>query len=141
MENMKILSFEKGFTLIEVMIVLVIMGGIVALGMPYLSSRNSKTKGYLRELTVLSRELHTKAKLQGVVFRLVISMPGENAQGKRLGQVYWVEKANGGTVMKANEEEEAMERAKETDPAKQVDPNGFTSISNSSKLRVSCRRE
>ena len=68
------LSSKNGFTLIELMVVLAIVGGVVALSMPYLTNRNSQTKAVLRELSVFSRELHTRAKLQGVVYRLVIDM-------------------------------------------------------------------
>ncbi len=115
---------QHGFTLIELMVVLAIMGGVVALSMPYIGSRNSKTKAVLRELSVLSRELHTRAKLQGVVYRLVIDMQ-EDTSGKRPVQLYWVEKANGGTVLKANEEDEAFKAAQDKDPKKGKDPRAF----------------
>lgn len=106
------------------MVVLAIVGGVIAIGMPYISSRNSQVHSMLRELTVLSRELHTKAKLQGVIYRLVIDMGDEKA-GENGGQSYWVEKANGNTVLKPDEEAEAFERAKETDEKKRADPRGF----------------
>ncbi|MGZ3721426.1 MAG: pilus assembly FimT family protein [Bdellovibrionales bacterium] len=115
---------KRGFTLIELMVVLAIVGGIIAIGMPYLSSRNTKVKGVLRELSVLSRELHTKAKLQGAVYRLVIDL-GPEADAANAKQSYWVEKANGKTVMKPDEEVDALERSKETDAAKRKDPRGF----------------
>ena len=115
---------SRGFTLIELMVVLAIVGGVIALGMPYLSSRNTKTKAVLRELSIISRELHTRAKLQGAVYRLVIDM-GNEADGEKAQQSYWVEKANAKTVMKANEEDTALQRSKETDPAKKKDPRGF----------------
>lgn len=115
---------HRGFTLIEVMITLGIIAGIVVLAMPYISNRNSQTKAVLRQLTVLSRELHTRAKLQGVVYRLVIDL-GPETGGEKYTQKYWVEKANGQTVLKANEEELAAELAKETDENKRKDPRGF----------------
>ena len=104
------------------MVVIAIIGGVVVMSMPYLTNRNGQTKAVLRELTVLSRELHTKAKLQGVVYRLVIDM---GAEGKNNTQSYWVEKANAQTVVKPNEEEEALKRASETDEDKRKDPKGF----------------
>ncbi len=115
---------EKGFTLIELMVVLVIMGAVIALSMPYMNNRNSQTKRFLREFTVLTRELHTRAKLNGAVYRLVIDLEGLDPNIPR-AQLMWVEKANGATVMKPNEEEVALERAKETDPEKKADPKGF----------------
>lgn len=106
------------------MVVLAIVGGVIAIGMPYLSNSNTKTKAVLREMTVLSRELHTRAKLQGAVYRLVIDM-GAEADGENAKQSYWVEKANGKTVVRADEEEAVMERAKESDEDKRKDPHGF----------------
>ena len=116
---------SNGFTLIELMVVLAIMGGVVALSMPYLANRNVDTKAVLRKLTTLSRELHTKAKLQGAVFRLVIDMQ-EDTSGKRPVQTFWVEKANGKTVVKADEEAALIEANKDhRDGEKMVDPHGF----------------
>lgn len=106
------------------MVVLAIVGGVIAIGMPYLSNSNTKTKAVLREMTVLSRELHTRAKLQGAVYRLVIDL-GAEADGENAKQSYWVEKANGKTVVRADEEEAVMERAKESDENKRKDPHGF----------------
>jgi len=118
---------EKAFTLIELMIVLAIMGAVVAMSMPYISSRNSMNKKFLREFTVLTRELHTKAKLQGVVYRLVLNLEGVDPNVPK-AQTYWVEKSNGSTVMKGNEEADAMERAQEAASStaeKKPDPRGF----------------
>jgi hypothetical protein len=106
------------------MVVLGIIGGVIALGMPYLSSRNTKVHAMLREISVMSRELHTKAKLQGAVYRLVIDL-GNEGEGDKAVQKFWVEKANGKTVVKADEEGAAMQRAKETDESKRQDPRGF----------------
>jgi prepilin-type N-terminal cleavage/methylation domain-containing protein len=122
--EVSILKQVLGFTLIELMVVLSIIGGIIALGMPYLSNRNAKVHSMLREMSIMSRELHTRAKLQGAVYRLVIDL-GNEADGEKAVQKYWIEKANGGTVVKVNEEEQAMQRAKETDEKKRVDPRGF----------------
>jgi general secretion pathway protein H len=117
-------SSENGFTLIEMMIVLAIIAGLVALAMPYIGSRNSQTKKFLREFTVLSRELHTKAKLQGAVYRLVINMEGMDPNIKK-EQTYWVEKGKSNSVMKPNEEEDALQKAKEAEGDKQGDTRGF----------------
>ena len=115
---------NQGFTLLEVMIVLGIIAAMVTLALPYVSNRNSQVKATLRKLTVLSRELHTRAKLQGVVYRLVIDM-GPEIGNEKAQQTFWVEKANGQTVLKADEEELAAQLAKETDEEKKKDPRGF----------------
>ncbi len=117
---------HDGFTLIELMVVVAIIAGIAVMSMPYMNNRSPGTKKFLREFTVLSRELHTRAKLNGVIYRLVIDM-GTPGDGKtRPVHQYWVEAGNGKFVMSEKDEEEAMDRTKETDKAKQADPKGFT---------------
>ena len=125
---------NHGFTLIEMMIVLAIIGGVIAISMPYITNRNSQTKATLRQFVVLSRELHTKAKLQGATYRLVINLQDESNGSKRPVQTYWVEKGKANTVLKPNEEADALQRAKDRkndkdappDPAAfEVDPSFF----------------
>lgn len=118
---------RNGFTLLEMMIVLAIVAAAAVIAMPYIGNRNAQTKRALRELTVLSRELHTKAKLQGVVYRLVIDLksPDPAKNGATPEQQYWVERAAGKTVLSEHEEADARERALETDPDKKKDPKGF----------------
>jgi general secretion pathway protein H len=114
---------NRGFTLIEMMVVIGLVAALLVMSMPYLSNRNSQVKGALREIVVLSRELHTKAKLQGVVYRLVINMQEDSGGGKRAVQTFWVERSKGASVLKPNEEAEAFEHAKDKD--KPADPRGF----------------
>ena len=116
---------QPGFTLIEMMIVLAIIGGMAALAMPYINSRNSQTRTFLRKITVLSRELHTRAKLQGAVYRLVLDLKKVEDVTKPVTQQYWVEKAQGHVVMKADEEEAEIKRAKEDREEDRKDPRGF----------------
>jgi general secretion pathway protein H len=117
---------RNGFTLIEMMIVLAIVGGVVVMAMPYMGNRNSKTKAFLRQITVLSRELHTRAKLNGAVYRLVIDLKEpSNDPNHPPEQLYWVERSNGKAVLKANEEEAAIKRANEMGEENRKDPRGF----------------
>jgi general secretion pathway protein H len=114
-----------GLTLIELMIVIAIIAFTVTMAMPYLSNRNAQTRAFLREMVVLSRELHTKAKLHGVTYRLVIEIvPGKTVNDPGGGR-FWVEKSNAKVVLNEKEEEAAKEREEETDEAKKKDPRGF----------------
>lgn len=118
---------SRGFTLLEIMIVLAIVAGMVTLAMPYIGNRNAQIKRSLRELTVMSREIHSRSKLQGVAYRLVIDMGNPLASGDSPSeQSFWVEKSNGKVVIKEDEEEEALKREEETDEAKKADPKGFS---------------
>lgn len=116
----------RGLTLIELMVVVAIIAGVSMLGMPYITNRNSGNKRFLREFTVLSRELHTHAKLKGVIYRLVIDMgePGDGLQ--KPVHRYWVEASNGKFIMSEKDEEETAERLKSGDKEKAKDPKGFT---------------
>lgn len=95
---------NKGFTLIEMMVVVAIIAGTAALVIPRLGNRNNKTKAILREITILSRQLHTKAKLNGTIYRLVIDMK-DGADGKGT-QEYWVEKSSNSTLIRTDDPEE-----------------------------------
>jgi len=115
----------KGFTLIELMVVTAIIGGMIALAMPYMSNRNAQAKSFLRKMTILSRELHTKAKLQGVAYRLVIEMPPVTDVNRPPQQKIWVERGNAQVVLSEKEEELERERSEETDEKLKKDPKGF----------------
>ena len=112
------------------MVVLAIVGGVVAMLLQSVSNRNSntKTKAFLRQFTVLSRELHTRAKLNGAVYRLVIDLKSSSpGNGKEAPvQQYWVEKANGKAVIKPDEERKAWEEARKSEKEKTPDPRGFS---------------
>lgn len=88
----------RGFTLLELMVVIAIIAASVTIVLPRIGNRNNQLRATLRNLTVVSRELHSKAKLFQVTYRLVIDMK-EDPSGKTVQQ-YWVEKGNGPTPIK-----------------------------------------
>ncbi len=106
------------------MVVVAIIAGAVALSLPYLSNRNTKTKAALREFIVLSRNLHTKAKLNGAVYRLVIELQPLVPSDENI-QTYWVERANSSVVISESEEAETMARLKDAGDKPSKDPRGF----------------
>ncbi len=116
---------SAGMTLVEIMIVTAIIAATLSIAMPYIGNRSNDTKKFLRNFTVLSRELHNRAKLQGVVYRLVIDMGTPGDGNKKRESTYWVERGNGKFVLSEKEEEAALERDKESDPEKKKDPKGF----------------
>jgi general secretion pathway protein H len=79
---------KKGFTLIEVMIVIAIIAGLIAVGAPRLLKKDANMKTTARQLTVLVKEIRNHAKLFNSTYRLVIRMD----EGQ---ESYWVEKGNG----------------------------------------------
>lgn len=93
------------------MVVIAIVGGLVAMAMPYVSNRNTNAKKFLRQIVVLSRDLHTKAKLHGVTYRIVFDLGDEKDRVRE--QKYWVEKSNAKVFLRENEEEEELKRMQE----------------------------
>lgn len=102
-----------------------IIAGAIAMAMPYITNRNSQTKSFLRKMTVASRELHTRAKLTGSAYRLVIEIPEVVDVNKPPEQKIWVERANGKVVLSEKEEERAKEREDEREEDRKKDPRGF----------------
>lgn len=98
------MSSQRGFTLIEIMIVLAIMAALITVGAPRLLKNNEgNIKAVARNFIVLSKELRNKARLTNSTYRLAISM--EAGEEK-----YWVERANGPQTV----DPEAYEKEKET---------------------------
>lgn len=116
---------KKGFTLIEVMIVLAIVAAIVTLGMPRLFKNPDNLKTVSRHFLVLSRMVRDKARLTNSTYRIVIRMEPNN-------DAYWVEKSNGPQLIdpelmteegqkKAKEDAEARGEDKAPPPLFQID--------------------
>lgn len=99
----KVCSDRRGFTLIEVMVVLAIIAGIVALVLPRIGNRNNQMKAVVRKMSVLSRELHTRARLNGATYRLVIDM--KQGADSADAQTYAVEKSTQKILLNPKEEE------------------------------------
>lgn len=101
---------EKGFTLIEVMIVLALVGALIGYGAPRIFKKQSNIKSVARHFLVLSREIRNKARLSNSTYRLVIEMDDKNSK-------YWVEKASGPRTIDI----EAAELEKEKNSDKKSD--------------------
>lgn len=103
---------QRGFTLIEVMIVLALVGALIGYGAPRLFKKQNNIKSVARHFLVLSREIRNKARLSNSTYRLVIQMETKNEK-------YWVEKANGPKPIDpeaAEKERENQNKDKENAP-------------------------
>lgn len=90
-------SFERGFTLIEILIVLGIIAAVITLGLGRVRRTENNVKATFRELTVLSKEIRNQARLTQSFFRLMIQIEPD-------GSRYWVEKGSAIETKDAKEE-------------------------------------
>lgn len=108
------MSSQRGFTLIEIMIVLAIIASMIALVAPRMIRKDGNIKGVTREFIVMSKEIRNKARLTNSTFRLAIDFDGK-------GNKYWIEKANGPQPV----DPEGYEKAKEKEDTKDGPPPLF----------------
>lgn len=81
------LTKNNGFSLMEMVIVLVIIGSVMGLVLPRLLDKKSETRKALREFVIAGKDLRNRSKLNNVTYRLAFRLD-ENKQA------WWVEKSN-----------------------------------------------
>lgn len=65
---------SRGFTLLEIMIVMAIVGGIIAMALPQFRGNKQKVQSEIRKIALLHRQAHMQAKLKQKVLRIVYEM-------------------------------------------------------------------
>jgi general secretion pathway protein H len=108
---------RRGFTLIEVMIVIAIIVGLIAVGAPRLLKKDANMKATARQIAVLVKEIRNRAKLFNSTYRLVIRI-------EKGDQSYWVEKGNGPQMV--DPEKIAKEREEKDKKDENAPPPLFT---------------
>lgn len=86
---------DKGLTLIEILLVLVIFAGIAAIGVPRLFRTSDNLRKTTRQMTSLTKEIRNHAKLKNATYRLVLDMTADPHR-------YWVEYSPGSKPIPAN---------------------------------------
>ncbi|MGE3974505.1 MAG: Tfp pilus assembly protein FimT/FimU [Bdellovibrionales bacterium] len=110
---------SKGFSLIEVLMVLAILGIMAAVVIPRLETRGPKMRRELRSITVLVKRLHHLARLNRVTYRLVIDMTSPDEH------TYWVESSSQKVTFKTDEQIEEELRKKDSSKDDESDGVGF----------------
>jgi len=82
----------SGFTLLEVLVVMGILGFVVAYGLPSFRKPQNNIKTVTRSLGAMSREIRHQARVKKMTYRLVIQMDEDKS-------VYWVENAPGNMLI------------------------------------------
>lgn len=98
---------QRGFTLIEIMIVLAIIAALIVVAAPRLTKKDGNIKNVARHFLVLSKEIRNKARLSNSTYRLVINMDPQDEK-------YWVEKANGPQAIDPEAYEKEKEKEKDS---------------------------
>jgi general secretion pathway protein H len=96
--SQKILYSQRGMTLIEIMVVLAIIAAITGFMVRQTGDTKSKMRVTMRKLSVLSKELHTTARLKGQVYRIAIRLDKEK------GYAFWVESGPSQALLRTSEQ-------------------------------------
>jgi general secretion pathway protein H len=104
---------NKGFTLLELMIVLAIIGAVVSLAIPQIGNRNNQLKAAVRRFNVVAKQLRNSARLKNVTYRLAIDMGTDERPSEHK---YWIEKSESPDFLKKTKEELEEQEADKTSP-------------------------
>jgi general secretion pathway protein H len=101
------LTGSKGFTLIEVMIVIAIIAAVLAVGSQSLLNKNNQMRSAVHNVAMVTRVMRDVARMSGVTTRMVILMDEEK------GHAYWVESSSGATLLLTEDQEAELEKLTE----------------------------
>jgi general secretion pathway protein H len=97
-------SRASGFTLVEIMIVMIIVVAILSLGAGALFKSSTAMRTFIREMAIRTRELRNTARLTTSTMRIVINMNEEK------GHSYWIESAPGTAQLMSEEQLKELAR-------------------------------
>ncbi|MBX9766307.1 MAG: prepilin-type N-terminal cleavage/methylation domain-containing protein [Bdellovibrionales bacterium] len=113
---MSFFSNNKGMTLIEIMVVLLIIGSVISVIAPKIGGRRDQARAALRQLTVISKQLHTLAVLKQQTYRLAMRF----SEDKSKPHQYWIESSSSKVTLRTaegqKEYEDKMRGSKEQKP-------------------------
>src|SRR5690606_28506338 len=70
---------SRGLTLLEVLVALTLIAGLLSLTLPRLRT-GDQTKAIIRKITVLTKHVHSVARLKGLPYRIVVDMGNNSSQ-------------------------------------------------------------
>ena len=105
--NKVLLKGRKGFSLLEIVIVLSIIGAIMAVALPRLFDKRQDTRKVFREFAIAGKDLRNRAKMGGVTYRLAFRLDKDH-------QSWWVERSSRNVLIDKKKMDEAREKAKST---------------------------
>jgi general secretion pathway protein H len=95
---------QRGFTLIEIMVVVAIIAAVLAIGAPKLFNTTNQMRSAVRKLAVTTRSIRNVARLKNSTVRLVLNMEADKNHS------YAVEAANGVVPLMSEEQEKELKK-------------------------------
>ncbi len=114
--NQSVEKNNRGFSLVEISIVILIIGGLLTIALPRMNFGKVDTKKVIRDLTISAKEVRNRAKLFGTTYRLAFRLDADN-------QSYWVEKSTTVTFIDKAALEKARDEAKSSFRKDEKDEN------------------
>lgn len=114
----KVLTNKKGFSLLEIAVVLSIIGAIIALVAPRFLDKKSDTRKVFRDFIVAGKDLKSRAKLTGSTYRIAFDLTEKQ-------QSWWVEKSTKAVMIDKAKFEEEREKSKNSDQNSEKSPRDF----------------
>ena len=101
---------NRGLTLLELLIVMVILATSLGLGVSFINRQENSIKKAFRQLIALNRQLDSTAKLNKTIYRLVINMDDEDEP------TWWVEQKTDHALLSTTDfsDKENTDSSKET---------------------------
>lgn len=99
---------RRGFSLLEITVVLVIVGAIIAIAAPRLFDKRSETRKVFRDFIVAGKDLKSRAKIQGATYRMSFDLTEE-------ANTWWVEKSSRAIMISQAQLEKEAEARKNKD--------------------------
>jgi general secretion pathway protein H len=98
------LKNKKGFSLLEITVVLSIIGAIIAIAAPRLFDKKAENRKVFRQFILAGKDLKSRAKLTGLTYRLAFDLNEKE-------QSWWVEKSSKVVLLDKAKIEAAKEEA------------------------------
>ncbi|MBY0555214.1 type II secretion system GspH family protein [bacterium] len=109
---------HKGFSLLELTVVLSIIAGIIAVAGPRLFDKKSDTRKVFREFIIAGKDLKSRAKISGSTYRLAFDLTEKQ-------QSWWVEKSTRAVVIDRDKVQKELEDAKKENKDESKPPPDF----------------
>ena len=126
---------NRGFSLIEMLVVLIIIGLFMTVGATKFVDKNAELKSSVRRFSAMIKKLRNRARLDNKTYRLVFDLPAE----KDKQQSYWIESTDKAALLLNEEQrkeldeinEDAIRNSRQSDAQKKQnsDPQGFSTDS------------